>query len=175
MPSYVPPLLGAILGLLGLITVLCAILFWLRRKKLQKKRLQSDSAASTVRRNRQTWSWLLGVYGDEKNRDHFEDPTPSTETANPFDHHSALVSPMTEVSTNPMDAAVETQGREVYEMPGALVFGFLLYYGTKLTFAIANTDSSLPQELHSSPINTKRVTIDEVVTEMGRDPIPRPE
>lgn len=115
MPSYVPPLLGAILGLLGVITVLCTVLFWLRRKKQQRKRLQSDSAASTVRKNRQTWSWLLGVYGDEKRGD-FGDPTPNTEASNPFDH-SALVSPMTE-GVNPMDAAVETMGRPVYEMPG---------------------------------------------------------
>lgn len=116
MPNYVPPLLGAILGLLGVITVLCAVLFWLRRKKQQRKLLQSDSAASTVRKNRQTWSWLLGVYGDEK-RGGFEDPTPGTERSNPFDH-SSLASPMREVTVNPMGAAVETMGREVYEMPG---------------------------------------------------------
>lgn len=105
MPSYIPPLLGAILGLLGVITILCAILFWLRRKKEQRKRLQSDSAASTGRKNRQTWSWLLGVYGDEK-RGQFEDPTPSSEHPDPFDRSAFMA------------AAVETEGHQVYEMPG---------------------------------------------------------
>lgn len=111
MPSYIPPLLGAILGLLGVITILCAILFWLRRKKQQRKRLQSDSAASTVRKNRQTWSWLLGVYGDEK-RGQFEDPTPSSEHPDPFDR-SGFGNPMTEAGH-----LVETEGNQVYEMPG---------------------------------------------------------
>lgn len=111
MPSYIPPLLGAILGLLGVITILCAVLFWLRRKKQQRKRLQSDSAASTVRKNRQTWSWLLGVYGDEK-RGQFEDPTPNTENSDPFDR-SGFVDPATGAGV-----AVETEGHQVYEMPG---------------------------------------------------------
>jgi hypothetical protein len=113
MPSYVPPLLGAILGLLVLITILCAVLFWLRRKRQQQKRLQSDSAASTVRKNRQTWSWLLGVYGDEKRGHEWMDPTPSTEPPNPFDG-STVVSPMTEVQVDP----IETAGRQLFEMPG---------------------------------------------------------
>lgn len=112
MPSYLPPLLGAILGLLVLITILCAVLFCLRRKRAQQKRLQSDSAASTVRKNRQTWSWLLGVYGDEKRGHGLVDPTPSTEPPNPFDA-SAVTSPMTE-ETDP----IETAGRPLYEMPG---------------------------------------------------------
>jgi len=120
VPSYLPPLLGAILGLLVLITILCAVLFCLRRKRAQQKRLQSDSAASTVRKNRQTWSWLLGVYGDEKRGHGLVDPTPSTEPPNPFDA-SAVTSPMTE-ETDP----IETAGRPLYEMPG-LFFPPLLY------------------------------------------------
>ncbi|KAI5777539.1 hypothetical protein EDC01DRAFT_678300 [Geopyxis carbonaria] len=66
LPNYVPPLLGAILGLLVIITILCGVLFWLRRRKRNMRRLQSDSAASTVVKKRQTWSWLMGTYGDEK-------------------------------------------------------------------------------------------------------------
>lgn len=108
MPGYIPPLLGAILGLLGVITILCAVLFWLRRKKQQLKLLQSDSAASSVRKNRQTWSWLLGVYGDEK-RGQSGGPTPSN--PDPFDHSATE-------QGNTMGAAVETEGHQVYEMSG---------------------------------------------------------
>lgn len=115
MPSYIPPLLGAILGLLGVITILCAVLFWLRRKKQQRKRLQSDSAASTVRKNRQTWSWLLGVYGDEK-RSQSGDPTLSNEHPEPF-NRSGFIHPMTDAG-HPMSGVVETEGHQVYEMPG---------------------------------------------------------
>ncbi|KAH0612393.1 uncharacterized protein H6S33_010445 [Morchella sextelata] len=140
LPSYVPPLLGAILGLLGLITILCGVLFWLRRKKRGGRGAPTDSAASTTRKNRQTWSWLLGVYGDEK-REFPDDQTPGTEMTNPYDLHSG-VSPMTEAS-NPTNAVIaEAQGRQVFEM----------------------ADSSKPQELHSSPMTlaaaaAKRVTI----------------
>ncbi|PWW76820.1 hypothetical protein C7212DRAFT_344289 [Tuber magnatum] len=144
MPSYVPPLLGAILGLLVLITVLCAILFCLRRKRAERRRLQSDSAASTVRKNRQTWSWLLGVYGDEKRgQQEWPEPTPSTEPPNPFDA-SAVGSPMREEQTKP----IETAGRQLYEMP----------------------DTSVAQELYSAPASQRRVTISEQVTEIREDP-----
>ncbi|KAG0126675.1 hypothetical protein HOY82DRAFT_614554 [Tuber indicum] len=143
MPSYVPPLLGAILGLLVLITILCAILFCLRRRRAQKKRLQSDSAASTVRKNRQTWSWLLGVYGDEKRGHEWANPTPSTEPPNPFDA-SAVGSPINEEQTDP----IETAGRQLYEMP----------------------DTSVAQELCSGTTPQRRVTISEQVTEIREDP-----
>ncbi|CUS13322.1 unnamed protein product [Tuber aestivum] len=142
MPSYVPPLLGAILGLLVLITVLCGILFCLRRRKARRKRLQSDSAASTVRKNRQTWSWLLGVYGDEKRGQEWVEPAPS-EPSNPFDA-SVVGSPMREEQTNP----IETAGRQLYEMP----------------------DTSVAQELSSGPAPQRRVTISEQVTEIREDP-----
>src|SRR5690606_2736062 len=49
---------------LVLIIILCAALFWIRRKKSKGARTVTEG--STVRRNRQTWSWLLGVYGNEK-------------------------------------------------------------------------------------------------------------
>ena len=65
-PSYIPPLLGTLLGLFCVISVLGIVLFILKRRKWKLKQARSETEGSSVRRNRQTWSWLLGVYGDEK-------------------------------------------------------------------------------------------------------------
>lgn len=72
LPNYVPPLLGVILGLLVLITILCGILFWLRRRKQREaRRMTSDSGTSGAFRKKQTWSWLKGLSGASEKGDFY--------------------------------------------------------------------------------------------------------
>lgn len=67
MPGFVPPLLGTLLGVFVVILILCAALFFIRRKKARNGG-DDDAAteATTVKRMRQTWRWVVGGYGDEK-------------------------------------------------------------------------------------------------------------
>lgn len=117
LPSYVPPLLGAILGLLVLGCILAAVLYYLRRKRRNLKRLQSDSAASTVVKKRQTWSWLMNTRdGGEKGSLHEYDRTSNTEPGDPFDRDAiapAYASPVVE-RTDPL----EVPENQIYEMAG---------------------------------------------------------
>lgn len=121
LPSYVPPLLGVILGLLVVISVLVGVLLLLRRRRQKIKRLQSDSAASTTRRgNRRTWSWIMNTYRDEKagSRERFdpEEATPAaTDRSDYFDGSTAtyVPTPMFE-QKNP----IESDNQEIHEMPG---------------------------------------------------------
>ncbi|KAF8426068.1 hypothetical protein EV426DRAFT_710543 [Tirmania nivea] len=146
-PSYIPPLLGTLLGLFGIITVLSIILFILRRRKQKRDAdaAPSETEGSTVRKNKQTWSWLLGVYGDEKPprgahqplghmRNYSDDLSgtatgttlmygPSSGLGSEANRESVIspISPITERS----DPVMELQGKVIHEMP----------------------DTSLPQEL----------------------------
>lgn len=138
LPTYVPPLLGAILGLLVVISILCGVLLFLRRRRNKQKRLQSDSAASTVKRNRRTWSWIMGTYGDEKpDQPEFEDPTTGTmgtETANPFD--SGTVYTGTTYGGSPpheLKNPIESGGNPLHEMPTG--FGAHELPGRRVTYA----------------------------------------
>lgn len=140
-PSYIPPLLGTLLGLFSVITVLSIILFILRRRK-QKSALDaapSETEGSTVRKNKQTWSWLLGVYGDEKSsrgahqplghmRNYSDDRSgtgttfmygASTGLGSDANRESMMspISPITERS----DPVVELQGKVIHEMPDTSV------------------------------------------------------
>lgn len=116
LPSYVPPLLGAILGLLVVGCILALVLYYLRRRRRTIKRLQSDSAASTVVKKRQTWSWLMNTKeGGEKGSIHEYDSTPNAEPTDLYDGSTAYGSPTVE-RTNPLvNEAPESQ---IYEMPG---------------------------------------------------------
>lgn len=138
-PSYIPPLLGTLLGLFGVITVLSIILFVIRRRK-QKRAADiapSETEGSTVRKNKQTWSWLLGVYGDEKSARgahhplghmrNYSDDLSGTGTgttlmygASEGNRESIMspISPLTERS----DPVQELQGKIIHEMPGKLPF-----------------------------------------------------
>ncbi|KAL7268734.1 hypothetical protein RUND412_008629 [Rhizina undulata] len=148
LPSYIPPLLGSIFGLLVVIIILCGVLIWLRRRRVQAKRAQSDSAATTVRKNRQTWSWLLGVYGDEA-RDY--DQSSCIDRTNPMeeiDEHG-IMTPRNEVQQNP----IEAEGMQVFEMP----------------------DTSIPHELPSPPVAARKVNFEDIPTEVKTEPKPAPE
>lgn len=147
LPSYVPPLLGTILGLLVLGCLLALVLYYLRRRRRNIKRLQSDSAASTVVKKRQTWSWLMNTKdGAEKGSLHEYTHTPGTEHTDPFDGSTAYGSPSTE-RQNPLNEAPESQ---IYEMPG----------------------NSIAQEL--SARNPRTVTISDDVQELGPGPSNEP-
>ena len=129
-PTYIPPLLGTLLGLFGLITILSIILFILRRRK-QRRAMDaalSDTEGSTVRKHRQTWSWLRGVYGDDKSargahHQPLENPDDASAgygtaalTADSLARASVMspISPVTERS----DPVSELQGKTIHEMPG---------------------------------------------------------
>lgn len=99
-----------------------------------------------MRKNKQTWSWLLGVYGDEKqtrgahrrpghSRDYSDDLSGTgTGTTLMYGASSGLdsegnggstmspISPITEGS----DPVVELQGKIIHEMPGMLLLFPLL-------------------------------------------------
>ena len=152
MPSYVPPLLGAILGLLLLITLLCVALFYLRRKRQEKRHLQTDSAASEVRKHRQTWSWLLGVNGDEK-RDWaaLQQPTGVAGQTPPDvggqgEHAVGGVGGVGAVAAvgAVREEPIEAGGRQLHEMSG----------------------EAIAHELPGAPVPARRVTISDTVTEI---------
>jgi hypothetical protein len=174
LPSYVPPLLGAILGLLVLGCILALVLYYLRRRRRQIKRLQSDSAASTVVKKRQTWSWLMATRdGGEKGSLHDYDPTPNTEPSDPFDGPSGAATPYGSPDVerpNPLNEAPESQ---IYEMPGTYSHGHVANI-----VLIALAGNSVAQELPAAR-TTKTVTINDDVQEIGaNEPIsplsPRP-
>lgn len=140
-PSYIPPLLGTLLGLFSIITVLSIILFILRRRKLRRAAnvAPSETEGSTVRKNRQTWSWLLGVYGDEKAsrgaghmRNYSDDLSGTgTGTGTTFMYgassglgseanRESVMSPISPV-TERSDPVVELQGKVIHEMPDTSV------------------------------------------------------
>jgi len=95
-----------------------------------------------VRRNKQTWSWLLGVHADEKSsrgahrplghlRDYSDDLS-GTDTGTTFRYgpssgrgseanRESVMSPISPV-TERSDPAVELQGKLIHEMPGMLLF-----------------------------------------------------
>ncbi|KAF8473258.1 hypothetical protein BDZ91DRAFT_830892 [Kalaharituber pfeilii] len=142
-PSYIPPLIGTLLGLFVLITVLALILFILRRRK-QKRAADasaSETEGSTVRKNKQTWSWLLGVYGDDKSSRGMHQPLGTysddmsgtgTGTTYMYGHPSTALGDNRESVLSPIspleersDPVVELHGVTIHEMP----------------------DTSLPQEL----------------------------
>lgn len=93
IPKYVPPLLGVLLGLFTLAVILCGILFCIRRKK--RSRNDAPTEASTVRRSRQTWNWLAGIYGDEKrNPQYYNNSQDDIDyTAAPLDEHRGFFEP----------------------------------------------------------------------------------
>jgi hypothetical protein len=113
LPSYVPPLLGATFGLLILVTLLCGVLFWLRRRKQRLRRLASDSGASTVLKKHRTWSWLMNVNIGDK-----EDYYNPSEKKNQFDDGTLSGAPAYEDSRL-VEAPADTV---IHEMPGILIF-----------------------------------------------------
>ncbi|KAI5818342.1 hypothetical protein BZA77DRAFT_364449 [Pyronema omphalodes] len=119
LPKYVPPLLGVILGILGIAIILCSVLFWLRsRKHKQEQRLASDSGASAVVKRR-TWSWLMNVNTDEKGD--FYAPSESA-VKSPVPDSSTVRGRPAHDTSNP----VEVPGDGVvHELPDTTVVGEL--------------------------------------------------
>jgi hypothetical protein len=114
LPTYVPPLLGTILGLLVIITILCTILFWVRRKKQRRRLLASDSGASTVVKKRQsTWSWLMGVNAEDKDDRDYYGPESDAKHGH-LDGSTIVGTPGCEKS-NPVEAPEDAV---IYEMGG---------------------------------------------------------
>lgn len=128
-PSYIPPLLGTLLGLFCLITVAAVISFIMRRhkQKLAFGASGSDTEGSTARKHRQTWSWLLGVHGDEKStwprfRGFSEDLSASgTRGVTGYNLSSFVdsdlppISPLTDISNH---VTMELEGQGIQELPG---------------------------------------------------------
>jgi hypothetical protein len=114
LPTYVPPLLGTILGLLVIFTMLCTILFWVRRKKQRRRLLASDSGASTAYKKRQsTWSWLMGVNADDKDdRDYY---VPGSDAKHGHLDGSTIAGTPGYEKPNPVEAPEDAV---IYEMGG---------------------------------------------------------
>lgn len=112
LPKYVPPLLGVILGILGIAIILCSVLFWLRsRKHKQERRLASDSGASAVVKRR-TWSWLMNVNADEKGD--FYAPSEAA-VKNPVVDSSTVPGTPAHEMPNPVEAPGDAI---IHELPG---------------------------------------------------------
>jgi len=96
IPKYVPPLLGVLLGLFAVAVILCGILFCIRRRKSKHG---APTETSTVRRSRQTWTWLLGT--DEKRNPHYFNSSQEDidYTAAPVDEHRGFFEPGQHKST----------------------------------------------------------------------------
>lgn len=134
-PSYIPPLLGTLLGLFCVI-MLSAIIWFIMRRRKQKLAFDapgSDTEGSTALKNKQTWSWLLGVHGDDKSmrprflstRGYSDNLSASGTGVTTGYHASSGVDSeayregiMTPISPLTNDTTLELEGQGVHELPG---------------------------------------------------------
>lgn len=142
-PSYIPPIVGTLLGLFCLISVVALTLFIMRRhkQKLAFDASGSETEGSTVPHT-QTWSWLLGVHGDDKptqphvNTRSYSDDLSTSGTGvtagytvssgvNSDAYQECPISPLTD---NSYYTTTELEGHGIHELPGKYPTTTIIYF-----------------------------------------------
>ncbi|KAK4158321.1 hypothetical protein C8A00DRAFT_10974 [Chaetomidium leptoderma] len=130
LPSYLPPVLGAVLGLVFLTMVAVLVLLW-RRRRLLRGGTASEAGTEDTNGHRIT-SWLRGQPSEVK--------APTVTTTSPSDYSPPMSTANVDSTSTPQRSIIaEIMGREV-QMPAEL------------------PDNPPPAELHDNPLSTSSAT-----------------